>query len=252
MMLILAGSVRLWTGRTLSALERLQEAQSLFVEITDDFGQVQSAAVLGRALVLAGRVDEGLELVAGLGDADAAEPMTERNQLLAVMAGMAATVQVGDVDRTERLLSRLPGAHADGDTGQLIGDTERATAMTLHQLQLGDVTEALRVAGRMAQAIAPSIDPNLHSAYALALASDGQVDAAISAAEAVDQHPRASYLDKITAGVARSLALARAASARGGSDAARRHADADGRLLDLGIPDTAWRVAYAQALGLTV
>jgi tetratricopeptide (TPR) repeat protein len=77
MMLVLAGSVRLWTGRTLGAIDRLREARDLFLEIHDDFGHSQATTVLGRALVLAGRVEEGLDMVASLSQ-PSAKPLTER------------------------------------------------------------------------------------------------------------------------------------------------------------------------------
>src|SRR5690606_16924867 len=61
-MLLLAGSVRLWAGSTDLAIERLTEARAIFSDIDDTFGLVQSSSVLGRALVLSGQVEEGLEI----------------------------------------------------------------------------------------------------------------------------------------------------------------------------------------------
>ena len=129
MMLILAGSVRLWTGRTLSAIERLREARALFDEIQDDFGHSQSSAVLGRALVLAGQVDEGLEMVASMGREDGT-PLSEREFIVSIMAGLAATVQVGDLERSEQMLTIIPAGPVDGEDGELIvGDTERTASV---------------------------------------------------------------------------------------------------------------------------
>ena len=155
MMLILAGSVRLWTGRTLSAIDRLREARALFDEIHDDFGHSQSSAVLGRALVLAGQVDEGLEMVASMGREDGT-PLSEREFIVSIMAGLAATVQVGDLERSEQMLTIIPAGPVDGDDGELIvGDTERTASVGLHRLQSGDVAGAvavLRLAGGTAAA----------------------------------------------------------------------------------------------------
>ena len=286
MMLVLAGSVRLWSGRTLSAIERLREARELFDNIHDDFGHSQSSAVLGRALVLAGHIDEGLAMVASVGQSDGT-PLTEREYIVSVMAGIGATVQVGDVERSERLLTIIPAGPFDGDGGELIvGDTERTASVGLHRLQSGEVAAAVAVLSSLQQRLLPEIDPNLHSALALAHVADGALDEALIEADAVDAHDRSSYLDRITAGIARGLALSRrgdvpaataafdqvkaaadatedqvsqtlvrladatAASARGEADAAVRMSEAEGRLAELGLSETSWRQAYTLAVGV--
>ena len=204
MMLILAGSVRLWTGRTLSAVERLREARALFDEIDDDFGHSQSSAVLGRALVLAGQVDEGLEMVASMGREEGT-PLSEREFIVSIMAGLAATVQVGDLERSEQMLTIIPAGPVDGEDGELIvGDTERTASVGLHRLQAGDVAGAIAVLGSLAARLHPAIDPNLHAALALAHVADGSIDDALAEADAVDAHERATYLDRLTAGIARA------------------------------------------------
>jgi class 3 adenylate cyclase/tetratricopeptide (TPR) repeat protein len=285
MMLVLSGSIRLWTGRTVSAVERLEEALATFHGMANDFGHANAAAVLGRALVLAGRVDEGLALVVPgrLADTDP----TEREQVLAIMAGLAATVQVGDIARSAALLAAVPELAGSPGPEFMVGDSERTTSLGLHRLQQGDVAGAAAILEAMAERLAPAIDPNLHSALALARVACDHLDAALVAADEVDAHPRATYLDRLTAGVARALAHARrsddaasvavfdqvrasvdatedkvsqalvrladatAAAARGGDDAAQRSAEAEARLADLGIGDTGWRVAYHQAVGLS-
>lgn len=285
MMLVLAGSVRLWTGRTLSAIDRLCEARTLFDGIHDDFGHSQASAVLGRALVLAGRVEEGLAMVASIDKPDGS-PLTEREHVVAVMAGLSATVQVGDTARTEQLLAVIPASPFDGEGELIVGDTERTTSVGLHRLQSGDVDGAVAVLSALQERLLPQVDPNLHSALALAHAATGSIDAALAEADEVDAHERASYLDRITAGIARGLALARrgddvaataafdqvtaaadatedrvsqalvrladgtAASARGQADAAMRMADAEDRLAALGLARSGWRQAYTLAMGV--
>ncbi len=285
MMLVLSGSIRLWTGRTRSAVERLQEALAVFDEMQDDFGRANAAGVLGRALVLSGRVEEGLALV--LPGSRATGLSTEREDLLAIMAGLAATVQVGDVARSEALLREVPGALGPDAVGTMVGDSERTTSLGLHHLQQGEVGAALARLDDLRARLAPEIDPNLHSALALAHLADGNTAAALVAADEVDRHPRGTYLDRLTAGVARGLAHARAgdaaaatavfdqlraavdttedqvsqalvrladataASARGGSDAAARVAEAEARLAELGMTDTGWRRAYTTAIGVS-
>ena len=286
MMLVLAGSVRLWTGRTLSAIDRLREASDLFEGIHDDFGHSQASSVLGRALVLAGRVDEGLSIVASMGVHDGS-PLTEREYVVAVMAGLSATVQVGDTERSERMLTIVPAGPFAGDGGELVvGDTERTASVGLHRLQSGDVTGAVAVLSSLQQRLLPEVDPNLQSALALAHVADGAIEAALREADEVDVHDRATYLDRVTAGTARGLALARrgdraaataafdqaraaadatedrvsqalvrladatAASARGEADAAVRMSEAEARLADLGLSETSWRQAYTLAVGV--
>jgi hypothetical protein len=148
------------------------------------------------------------------------------------------------------------------------------------------VAGAIGVLGARAARLQPSIDPNLHSALALAHVADGSIDEALAEADEVDAHDRSSYLDRLTAGVARGLALSRrgdvaastaafdqvraaadatedrlsqalvrladatATTARGGADAAARLAEADARLAELGISDTSWRQAFALAVGV--
>lgn len=169
-----------------------------------------------------------------------------------------------------------------------MGDSERVTALGLHRLQSGDVAGAVAVLRGMADRMAPAIDPNLTSALALALAlaASGSVDEAIARAGAVEHHERASYMDRLIAGMARGLALTRsgdhaaapalfdrvraaadgtedrlsqslvrladatAASARGGDDAVAKYEEADRRLAELGMSSTGWRQVFSLALGL--
>ena len=207
MMLVLSGSVRLWTGRTTSAIDRLREAQELFEGINDDFGHSQASAVLGRALVLAGHIEEGIALVTSADQHEGWAP-TERERTVAAMAGMSATVQVGDTERSEQLLASLPTTSIDMDE-VIVGDTERTTSLALHRLQSGDVDGAVAGLTNLQQRLLPKVDPNLQSALALAHAASGAIDQALNEADEVDAHDGASYLDRITAGIARGLALAR-------------------------------------------
>ena len=286
MMLVLSGSIRLWTGRTQAAIERLREARTLFEEIHDDFGLAQASGVLARALVMAGRVDEGLALVEQMVAPES--ELGDQERTLALMAGLSATVQVGDLARGGRLLAAAPMGPLGLDHDVVVGDAERASSLGLHRLQAGDVEAALEVLGSLQRRLLPEIDPNLQSAMALALVADGSVDAALVAADEVDAHPRSSYLDRLTAGIARGLGLARrddvpastavfdqltaaadatedklvqalvrladatAASARGEDDAAARMVAADERLAAMGLMGTSWRQAYALAVGVPV
>jgi hypothetical protein len=148
------------------------------------------------------------------------------------------------------------------------------------------VAGAVAVLAALSERLLPDIDPNLRSALALAYVAEGRIEEALAAADEVDAHDRASYLDRLTAGIARALALSRhgdiaastaafdqvraaadatedrvtqalvrladatAASARGDEDGAARWAEAERRLEELGIGDTAWRQAFALAVGV--
>ncbi len=145
---------------------------------------------------------------------------------------------------------------------------------------------AVAVLQSLATRLQPEIDPNLHAALALAHVADGSIDEALAGADQVDDHDRATYLDRVTAGIARGLALSRrgdvaasvaafdqvraaadatedrvsqalvrladatAATARGDADAADRLTEAERRLAELGISDTSWRQAFALAVGV--
>lgn len=286
MLLLLAGSVQLWSGRTAEALDRLDEAYRAFVAIGDHFGLVQSAAVLGRALVLAGRVDEGVRLATSV--LEVPDPSSWESGL-AALAALATAVQVGDAARSERLLTALPTVGGDGATGVPeatgVAHTELVATLGLHHLQAGDPAAAARLLEATA-ASRPSVDPNLFAASALAHAALGDGPRALQEADEVDRCPGATYLDRATAGVARALAhaaagdgaaadaalarvragvdatgdvvnqaLARLATAvvgeaLGAPNAADRRAEADARLGALGLHDTAWRRAFALGLGL--
>ena len=286
MMLVLIGSVRLWTGRAASAVPFLEEACDHLTAIDDMFGRLQATAHLGRALVSSGRVLEGFAVLPG-GDGHLAPDEIDREQMFALMATANAAVQVGDTALGSAVLAYAPSFRAPGDDGLLVGDTERVVATALHRLQLGDSAGAVAVLDELHERLDGGVDSNARSALALARAADGDLEGALVDAEAVLDNERASYLDQIIAGIARSLALSRrgdhaaaqaafdqvsaaadatedrvaqaltrladatAASARGEADAAVRCEEADRRLTELGIADTGWRRAFSLALGIS-
>jgi class 3 adenylate cyclase/tetratricopeptide (TPR) repeat protein len=286
MMLVLMGSVRLWTGRALAAIPNLQEARRSFAEIDDVFGGLQSGAVLGRALVATGQIAEGFATLPSIGGAVDASSLGLEHQFVLV-AGAAAAVQVGDTERAAALLALAPAPDEDRGELVLVGDGERAVATGLHRLQVGEVDEAVAVLQRLHDRLAPELNPNVASALALARAVHGDVQEALVLADRIEAHDRASYLDRIIAGLARALAHARrgdqaaavaafdqveaaadatddvvsraitrladalAASARGEADAAERLADVEDRLAELGLADTGWRRAFSLGLGIS-
>src|SRR3546814_13242017 len=115
MMLVLLGSVRLWTGRGSDAITSLEEARALFTAIDDEFGGVQATATLGRALVAQGRIDEGLDLLAGpaASSAESAAHPDERASAFTAPVRLAALGQLGAVQRPARLPGELGTAQQE-------------------------------------------------------------------------------------------------------------------------------------------
>src|SRR5690606_8099791 len=105
MLLLLAGSVDLWSGRAVVALDHLRAAHRIFEDIEDHFGLVQSSAALGRALVMSGEVEEGLRVATAALDVVDSSPW---DTTLAALTSLAAAVQVGDVERSEGILAVIP------------------------------------------------------------------------------------------------------------------------------------------------
>ncbi|MFP5255440.1 MAG: adenylate/guanylate cyclase domain-containing protein [Acidimicrobiia bacterium] len=295
MMMSLAGSVQLWSGRPRTALTHLRAAHRLFDDIGDHMGLVQSSAALGRALVLAGEIEEGLRVATSGLDAVDGSPW---DATLAALTSLAASVQVGDVARSTAIVSAVPrGVDEAVDAlvdpaGRVellavapVARTELAVVIGLHRLQTGDADGAVAlleaVDGQLGR-----VDPNLRSALALAHVAAGQADRALREADEVDAVPRATYLDRLTAGAARTLAhaqrgdvaatlaagdqlraaadatedqvsqalarltLAVAAEAASSGQADELAAEAKGRLTELGLDGTAWRRVYCLGLGL--
>ena len=144
MMLILAG-----LGAPLDGphRERHRAAARGPRAVRRDPGRLRPLAVVRRARAgpscWPGEVDEGLEMVASMGRSDGT-PLSEREYIVSIMAGLAATVQVGDLARSERMLTVIPAGPVDGEDGELIvGDTERTASVGLHRLQSGDVAGAV-------------------------------------------------------------------------------------------------------------
>jgi hypothetical protein len=286
MMLVLVGSVRLWTGRAEQAVGCLAEARDLFVEIDDTQGRFQAGAVLARALLCTGRVAEGLAVLPAYDEELRQVAQIEHHFMFVASAG--ATVHLGDTERTAWLLEQAPGSPEGVGVGNVfVGDVEQVVAMSLHRLQCGDGSGALDLIVPYRAALRPVVNTNLESATAVVLGAVGDPDDALRAADAVVQDERASYLDRLLAGLGRSLAISRrgddaaataafdqliaaadavddrvtaavvrladalTASARGRTDAAVRLQDADHALVALGIEDTGWRRVFGLALGIS-
>ena len=62
-MLAALGTITLWDGKTTAALDYLERSSDLFVRLGEPFGVALSLAILGRATVMGGRVEDGMALI---------------------------------------------------------------------------------------------------------------------------------------------------------------------------------------------
>jgi class 3 adenylate cyclase/tetratricopeptide (TPR) repeat protein len=282
MMQILRSAVCLWSGRTELAIRRAENALSMMRSIEDRAGEVQAAAFLGRALVLAGRVNDGFQLFA---DFELRQFGTEAAGVAQLVgaAAAASAIAIGDPNEARRWLSDVDPAMLDP---ALVGQGDRLVAYGMAALQEGDLKTARILLER---AVYPEGDagpnPSAQAALALAALMDGADEAVPALTSAVERSPRATYADRwLTAVVAALLAarredatacvaavdraqlitsqaedrvaraivaLAQAATSEAlrlpvAADAARR---ADDRIIALGVEAKGWRAAFATALG---
>jgi class 3 adenylate cyclase/tetratricopeptide (TPR) repeat protein len=195
MMLVLSASIRLWTGRAELALPRAQEAREVFGAIGDVEREVQSAAVLGRALIALGSVGEGfrtldLAIETSRGATDSTFPM-------GATAVAAAAASIGDPERALRAVA-LVGLD-DLDPG-VVGESDRLVATGLALLQMEQVAEA-----RSHLEAAAELDSEEDvSSYALSglacvRAVEGRLDECRTLTDLVMAVGRSTYLDRVTA-----------------------------------------------------
>lgn len=213
MMVVLTSSISLWEGRTDAAIERVRQAVDLFGQIDDQMGELQARCGLGRALIMAGRIDAGLaeleyavESASGGGDEQSTMPRT---------ATLMAAVQLGDLDLAESMAGGSSGA----DAGDSIVGVDQVAALALYHAQRGELAEAH-------EAVAGDHGPRgyLDCARALVAAASGDGDGVVRAVERLERHPH-TYLDRAWADVARALALATGGDVRQGRDVLARTAE---------------------------
>jgi class 3 adenylate cyclase/predicted ATPase len=207
MMLLLSAGVALWSGRAPAAVAFAREAHVLFHAIGDHFGQAQSLASLGRCLVAAGDVTEGMAMLRTAYEDGMVGSSVDEERFTLVAGLAAAAVAVGEPAVALEALDRVRAE----DTDRLgIGSVERIVASGLALLQVGRVTEAvgeLRDSAEGAADISPSA--YAQSALAFALAAAGERDEVFALAGEVERGERSTYLDRLTAGIATGLVLAR-------------------------------------------
>lgn len=198
---LLLAAAMLWEGDTAGAVDLATAVMATFDRLGDTWGRGQAGAVLGRALTMIGRVDEGLALLDQVG-ASGGITAVPTGQMARVTRG-AVAVQIGQPELAEDV---------EGDLRVLAdhGSQEAATALGILALQRGDPDLA---AGYLRRDEVGEVSANLYAGRALLAAVTGRGDLEESA-EAVGSRPGATYLDRGFVSIARALDLARAIQAR--------------------------------------
>jgi class 3 adenylate cyclase/tetratricopeptide (TPR) repeat protein len=206
---VLTANIRLWTGRAESAIDRAREALATFDAIDDDYGRVQARLPLGRALVTAGRVAEGFDVLEQV-RASLLPSHSPRFTEFSATGLLSAAVQVGDRDRATAAMAVLPDQGLSSDDLATAGASEHVASRALLALQTGRPDEALDLLRELDRATGERSAVGYSGAVsALALAAAGRVDEALGAAQVVEGDDRSTYLDRSWAGLAAGAAAAR-------------------------------------------
>ncbi|MEO6627360.1 MAG: adenylate/guanylate cyclase domain-containing protein [Aquihabitans sp.] len=276
MMLLLIASIKLWSGHSGDAVVMAADSQRMFETLGDAYGGGQASGVLGRAMVMTGQVEAGLDLLARAGSPPGAVEGSRgpASGQVARFARLASAIQLGQPELGDDVVDELESLVGVG------GDDPLAT-LGMFALQRGEVDLA---AGYLLRAERSSADPNLVACRAMLSAATGGGQAG-PLADMVDDLPGATYLDRAIAQLAAGLeaaahqdgnaargrvvlaieavgatddqvsqavvALGAAGVARrlGDDDAEARAAHADQAIAGLGIAATGWRVVFDRALG---
>ena len=206
---VLTASIRLWTGRAESAVERARQALATFDAIDDAYGRVQARLPLGRALVTAGRVEEGFAVL----EQARATLLPSHSPRFTAFSGtglLSAAVQVGDRRRATAALDVLPTRALSSDDLATAGAGEYLVSRALLELQCEDPDAALDLLREVSRATGERAGAGYCGAVtALALAAAGRSDEAGAAARVVEEDERSTYLDRLWAGLAAGAVDAR-------------------------------------------
>ena len=279
MMRMLMGSICLWAGETEVAVRAASEALDSFVALGDSYGLGQAQALLGRALVMTGQVDEGFSVLdahasasgADRGDRQVSESpgLGAARQMLARMAILGAALQIGETGRADEAIAWLDpeqgGWGDDPHVGRALyllqagrwDEAEQAMAPARGssdpaRLAVEALLSAVRGHGRAAELV-EQIEPlgsttyldrtMAHLAAGLEAAATGHAENALAhrsrALESV-----AATEDRVAHAVAAlfSAAIARMVDA---PDAADEQARADAEFAELGVEPEGWRTIVA-------
>ena len=272
MMVVLTGSIALWSGRTRDAVDRLGRAVALFEDMDDHFGAVQARCTMARGMVMAGDVEAGLRTLSEARTADE-EIGAENVVSFERITTLAVAVQLGDRELGAMVVDRLGDAAADR-----LGTPDQLVALALHRLQCGDPAGA-----GLALSMVEEERGYVAAGRSLTAVARGDAQAALAHVAGITGVPH-TYLDLAFGEIARALALVRmgdtatarssladaiagvdgtedrlaqalmrladaeVAEATGSGDASSVRRVADRALLGLGIEARGWRVLLAGAL----
>ncbi len=206
---VLKSSIHLWTGRAESAVGQARTALATFDAIGDDYGRIQAALPLGRALVTSGRIDEGFAV---LEQARGSLLPSKSPRYVAFSAAglLGAAVQIGDRDRAAAALAVLPTPRLSSDDLATAGAGEFLVSQSLLALQRSCPDEAFALLGEVERAVGDRAEVGYSGAVrALTLAASGRLDDCLAVADAVENDQRSTYLDRLWAGMAAASVAAR-------------------------------------------
>ena len=214
---ILLGNVALWNGQSAEALRRCATARELFVELGDEWGELQSIAPTVRTLGTLGRFDEARVAIDDA--ARVAARVDDTNfRMLAQFLRAALAAHAGMPDACSALTDEAmqPEAGFEGI------DIERHTVHALALAQAGRAEDAVEeLESTLAAPSANGAGTGAATAAALALAycAVGRTD---DAQEPVGRAAPVTYLDRLQLAMAAGLAAARGGSSGGGRRCDRR------------------------------
>jgi class 3 adenylate cyclase/predicted ATPase len=202
MMHMLSAAVRLWSGHAESAIDAADESLATFRSIGDRWGESQGAAMLGRSLVMSGRVDEGLQVLhRGIEQFDSPTGFDEQTLTIGSMLLLTA-LQIGDVDRARDVMTALP---AGTDPG--LGSVEIGVGRALVEVQSGEGERALTMIELIVEGEGKR-SGFAHSAWALILAAAGRGSEVATVVERLEALPATTYLDRAVGRIAVELVRA--------------------------------------------
>lgn len=206
MMQALQANLRLWQGSTDEAFRLAESARARFQRMGDGFGELQALAPLARAAASLGRAALNTRLIEDmhlLGETYGLQGLVLFTEAMsaALLGEGARAVRAGDL--AIELAQERYG---------LSGEAWAVRALGL--VQLGHADEAKEALDRALERRGLGPSPFFHAVRVIVAAARGEVDEALDGAAAVTQHPGATYLDHVYAGLGSALAHTLAGSPR--------------------------------------
>jgi tetratricopeptide (TPR) repeat protein len=201
MMRSLLGLLALWTGRSEMAVEQSEKSLAVFRAMHDWYGELLAAGALGRALLSAGRVDEGFTTLTEAMSAAAIVPVgSATNMTIGTLT--AAAAQAG-------MPRHAPDLPAELGPDRELGWLDLRIARNMLELQSGS-TDGVRES--MEAIVQSNEGPSGYgrAALTMARAADHDADGALAAFRELTSQDSSTYSDRITAMIAAGLAAQQA------------------------------------------